>query len=221
VGQYGTALTNHNNFGALASEKERNNSMTRFSLSKVLGVALGCSTLVLGGISASAEDFFAHAGTTFILVPVPDTSPQQFTHTVDGVVQVASLGDCTVHFDLIVTATDSSTRPYLVTGTQIITTGDGKSTLTSKVNGYLASNPANGTFLDIHYDLSFTAGTGELANARGDTLLEGFAAIALSPGSEDFPGLPGVDPPSADLINPPSGDLTGKACWIMHGELEH
>ena len=121
--------------------------MTRFSLSKVLGLVLGCGALVLGPISASADDFFAQAGTTFILVPVPDTSPQQFTHTVDGVVQVASLGDCTVHFDLVVTATDSSTRPYLVTGTQIITSGDGKSTLTSRVNGYLASNPANATFL--------------------------------------------------------------------------
>ena len=194
--------------------------MTRFSLSKVLGVALGCSALVLGGISASAQGFFANAGTTFVLVPVPATSPAQFTHTVDGVVKVASLGDCTVHFDLVVTATGSSTRPYLVAGTQIITTGDGKSTLTSQVDGYLASNPANATFLDIHYDLSFTGGTGDLAHARGSTVLEGFAAIAFSPGSIDFPGTLDIFPQNADLITPPSGDLTGKACWLMFGDLE-
>ena len=46
------------------------------------------------------------------------------------------------------------------------------------------------------------------------------AALALSPGSEDFPGA-AIFPPDADLIAPPSGDLTGKACWLMHGNLDH
>jgi hypothetical protein len=173
----------------------------------------------LSSTSESGE-FFANAGTTFILVPVPNTSPQEFTHTVDGVVQVSPLGDCTVHFDLIVTATDSSTRPYLVSGTQIITTADGKSSVTSSVNGYLSSYPANATFLDIHYELMFTHGTGHLAHPRGRTDLHGFAAIATAPGKDDFPHSKGILPQNADLIAPPSGDLTGKACWVMKGRLE-
>jgi len=170
--------------------------------------------------TSSAQEFSANAGTTFILVPVPSTSPQQFTHTVDGVVQVSPLGDCTVHFDLIVTATGSSSRPYSVTGTQTITTADGASSVTSSVNGYLSSNPANATFLGIHYELTFTGGTGQLAHSRGHTMLQGFAAIATAPGSEDFPGSTGILPQNADLIAPPTGDLTGKACWVMKGNLE-
>ena len=135
-------------------------------------------------------------------------------------VQVSSLGDCTVHFDLVVTSTGSSTRPYTVAGAQTITTANGASTVTSSVNGYLSSNPANATFLGIHYELKFTGGTGQLAGAKGHTVLQGFAPIATAPGSEDFPGSTGILPQNADLIAPPSGDLTGKACWIMQGTLE-
>lgn len=135
----------------------------------------------------------------------------------DGVVDVLPLGNCTVHFDLIVTATGSSTQPYTVAGTQTITTADGASSLTSSVNGYLTSNPANGTFLGIHYELKFTSGTGQLANAQGQTVLQGFAAISTNPGHEDFLGTTGVGPQDADLMAPPSGDLTGKACWTMQG----
>lgn len=184
------------------------------------GLALGCATLGLSGTSAGAREFFANAGTTFILVPLLSTSPLQFTHTVDGLVQVSPLGECTVHFDLVVTTTGSSSRPYLVTGTQTITTADGASSVTSSVNGYLISNPANATFLGIHYELKFTAGTGQLADARGRTVLQGFAALATAPGFEDLPGSTGILPQDADLIVPPSGDLTGKACWVMQGSLE-
>jgi hypothetical protein len=170
--------------------------------------------------TSSAQEFFANAGTTFILVPIPSTSPAQNTHTVDGVVEVSPLGACTVHFDLVVTSTTSPTKPYTVTGTQTITTADGSSTVTSSVNGYLSSNPANATFLGIHYELKFTGGTGKLAGARGHTTLQGFAATATAPGSIDFPGSTGILPQNADLIAPPSGDLTGKACWVMKGTLE-
>jgi hypothetical protein len=210
----------NNNFGGPASDKERKSSMNKLSRFKVLGPALACAALVLGGTAAGAREFFANAGTTFVLAPVLATSPQQFSHTVDGVIQVSPLGSCTVHFDLIVTATASSTRPYLVSGTQTITTAKGDSSVTSSVDGYLSSNPANATFLGIHYKLKFTGGTGKLAHAHGSTVLTGFAALATAPGIEDFPGSIGVYPPNADLIAPPSGDLTGKACWLMQGNLE-
>jgi hypothetical protein len=194
--------------------------MKRTSIGRVLSLALGCAALVFGGTSASAREITAFAGTTFILVPVANSSPLQFTHTVDGVVEVSLLGSCTVHFDLIVTATSDSKRPYNIAGTQTITTADGKSSVTSLVKGYLSSNPANATFLGINYKLTFSSGTGQLAGAQGKTELSGFAALALSPGYEDLPGTPNVYPPDADLITPAQGSLTGKACWIMKGNLK-
>ena len=193
--------------------------MKRMNLTNVLPLALSCAALLMGGTSARAEEFSAFAGTTFILVPVPHTSPQLFTHTVDGVVEVCPLGDCAVHFDLIVTATTDPKRPYDVEGTQTITMADGTNSVTSSVEGYLSANPANGTFLGIHYKLTFKSGTGRLARADGKTELAGFAALALNPGFEDLPGTPSVWPPDADLITPTSGNLTGKACWTMKGDL--
>ena len=193
--------------------------MKRTSLTTGLCLALGCAALVFGGTSASAGEFSAFAGTTFILVPVPNTSPQQYTHTVDGVVQVSPLGACTVHFDLLVKPTSNAKRPYTVEGTQTIATVDGKSSVTSSVEGYLSSNPANAGFLGIHYKLTFIGGTGQLARAHGKTQLSGFAALAITPGFIDSPGNTNVYPPDADLIAPPSGDLTGKACWMMTGDL--
>jgi hypothetical protein len=193
--------------------------MKRMNLTKVLSLALGCAALVFGGTTASAVEFSAFAGTTFILVPVPNTSPQQFTHTVDGVVEVSPLGDCTVHFDLVVTVTDDPERPYNVEGTQTITTADGISSVTSSVQGYLSSNPANASFLGIQYKLTFISGTGQLAGAQGKTTLSGFAALAMNPGYVDLPGTPNVYPPDADLMLPGSDNLTGKACWAMKGNL--
>ncbi len=194
--------------------------MKKMSLATVLSLAFAGAALILGNTSVSAREFSAIAGTTFILVPVPGTSPQQFTHTVDGVAQVSSLGDCTVHFDLTVTVTGDSERPYQVGGTQIITTADGKSSVTSWVNGYLISNPANPTFLGIDYQLTFTSGTGQLTGAQGKTVLTGFAALALAPGYVDFPGTPNVYPPDADLMLPGPNNLTGKACWMMKGVMK-
>ena len=66
--------------------------MKKMRLIKVLSLALSCGALVFGGTSASADEFSANAGTTFILVPVPNTSPQLFTHTVDGVVRCHAAG---------------------------------------------------------------------------------------------------------------------------------
>jgi hypothetical protein len=193
--------------------------MKRMSLTKTLCLALGCATLLFGGTSASAREFSAFAGTTFILVPVPSTSPQLFTHTVDGVVEVSPLGACTVHFDLTVITTSDSKRPYDVEGTQTITTADGKSSVTSSVKGYLSSNPANASFLGINYKMTFISGTGQLAGAHGKTSLSGFAALAMNPGYLDLPGTLDVYPPDADLMLPGSGNLTGKACWTMKGNL--
>lgn len=202
--------------------------MKRHNLSKVLGLTLTCAVLGLGGTAAGAREFRAHGGTTFVMIPILSSNPLQYSHTVDGVVWISLLGDCTFH--ALVTATvptpPSAIWP-LTDGVFTITTADGTSTLTATAEGYGKLNPANPAILDIYYKVTFTGGTGRLANAHGTAeIVDGFAALATNPGFVDFPGSLGpVYPPNADLIDPnllpgQSGDIIGKACWLMNGNLE-
>jgi len=207
--------------------------MKKLSLSKILGLALGCAALALGAIYASADskhsgsnEFSAHGGTTFVLTPIPGTTPQQYSHTVDGVYWNSLLGDCTFHAEATISVPTPPSDIWPITGGAFtITPLNGMGTLTASAEGAATANPA-GTALDFHYNVKFTGGTGKLSGARGTgEIVEGIAALALSPGSEDFPGLTRVYPPNADLIDPnslpgQSGDLTGKATWLMHGHLD-
>ncbi|HEV2391109.1 MAG TPA: hypothetical protein VG146_01965 [Verrucomicrobiae bacterium] len=202
--------------------------MTKLSLSRIISLTLGCAALVPGGTSANAREFHGHGGTTFVMTPVPSSSPQQYAHTVDGVVWISLLGDCTFHAVVMATVpTPPSVVWPLTDGIFTITTPDGTSTLTATAEGYATSNPENPAILDLYYKVTFTGGTGKLAHAHGTAeLIDGFASLATSPGFEDFPGFTGlVYPPNADLIDPnsepgQSGDLTGKACWLIVGNLQ-
>ena len=218
------AITNNNNFGGLASEKERQSSMTRFSLSKVLGVALGCAALVFGAIYASGEPkhfhgnggkkhFHANAGTTFILAPASTVGGPR-SHTIDGVYLNSLLGDCTFHAtaNLVETATPGY---YLITdGLFLITTADGTRTLTATAEGTLTTNPANGYMADIQYEVTFTGGSGSLAGAHGSDELHGFVMFTTCDLVQ-----PGGDSNCAGIV--PPGANTGKACWLMDGDLEN
>ncbi len=216
----------------------------KFSLSGVLSLALGCAVL-LPGTSASARSFLAMGGTTFALNPIPNTSPQQYTHSVDGVVWVSVLGDCTIHWDVVATMPPANSTTWTGSGTFTITTADGDQ-LNASVVGVFPESPAWGAngygVLDIHYSIKFTGGTGIFAKAHGTaTISHGFASLAM-PATLGSPsitlpgyglldltpgGIPGLYPPNADLIDPgtdtaqgsPSGVLTGKACWLMRGNL--
>ena len=188
--------------------------MTKLSLSKVLGLALGCAALVLGAIYASADPkhsepkrFHANAGTTFILA-------SNGAHRIDGVVLTSSLGDCTFHgtANLVPTATAGY---YLITdGLFLITSADGSSTLTASAEGSLTVNPANAaTMADIQYDVTFTGGTGSQAGAHGSGKLHGFVEFTDC-------GLvqPGGDSLCEGIV--PIGAKTGKACWLLDGDLD-
>jgi hypothetical protein len=191
-------------------------NMTRFGLSKVLGLALGCAALVLGGISASAKDFYANGGTTFVLFPT--SNPEVDTHTIDGVVRVSLLGDCQFHGTVNLVFTAPPTQPFfanefflLQDGVFTITTADGSSTLTASAEGYATLNP-NLYMFDIHYDVTFTGATGELTNARGSAKIDGFAMLTdVWVTATENPGF---------SIFPPATDFPGKACWIMRGDLD-
>ncbi len=142
----------------------------------------------------------------------------EFTHTIDGVVWVSLLGDCTFHADaIVVTPANPTTDPWpIIHGTFVITTVDGD-TLTLSAAGHARLNPVNPTiFSDLYYDLKITGGTGKLAGAHGSGVLDhGFGALAesppnpIGPGTEDFPWYDAVPsnplyPPSMDLIDPNS-----------------
>jgi hypothetical protein len=113
-------------------------------------ITLAYAALALTTISAESGIIKANAGTTFTLRPAsfdPSGIPTSFTHTVDGVVQVSSLGSCTVHFDVIgIPHPDGSLS---LTGTFRITTADGTTTLAAEVEGVVtpdSANPALGNF---------------------------------------------------------------------------
>jgi hypothetical protein len=197
--------------------------MTKLNLSKVLGLALGCAALVLGAIYVSAnpkpresKPFHANAGTTFVLLPA-STPGGPRSHNIDGVVWVSSLGDCAFHgtADLVETSTPGS---YLITdGHLLFTTADGKSTLTASATGTLTINPANPYMGNFQYDVTFTGGTGSLAGAHGygkihDGMVMFTTIDLVQPDDATVPPEPAA---------PPAGSATGKACWLLDGDLDH
>ena len=198
--------------------------MTKLNLSKILGLALGCAILALSAIYASADpkpseskQFHANAGTTFVLLPPTASTPGVRSHNIDGVVRVSVLGDCSFHAtaNLVATSTPGS---YLITdGIFLFTSADGKSTLTATAEGTLTVNPANGYMADIQYDVTFTGGTGSQAGAHGFGKLQGmvmFTTIDLVQ-PDDTTVQPAEPPP------PPTGSSTGKACWLLDGDLDY
>ena len=215
--------------------------MTKLSPFKVLGLALGCAILVLGAIYASADPkpseskhFHANAGTTFVLLPA-STPGGPRSHSIDGVVRISSadllgqpvysriagyedvnLGDCTFHAtaNLVETATPGS---FLITdGVFLFTSADGKSTLTASAAGTLVVNPANPYMADIQYDVTFTGGTGSQAGAHGFGKLHGFVIFTTIDLVQPDDTTVYPEPPA-----PPSGSNTGKACWLLDGDLDH
>ena len=196
--------------------------MTKLNLSKVLGLALGCAALLLGAIYMSADPkpsesklFHANAGTTFVLLPA-STRGGPRSHNIDGVVRVSVLGDCQFHAtaNLVETTTPGS---FLITdGIFLFTSADGKSTLKATAEGTLVVNPVNPYMGDIEYDVTFTGGTGSQAGAHGFGKLQGmvmFTTIDLvQPDDTTVP----PEPPA-----PPAGSSTGKACWLLDGDLDY
>jgi len=173
--------------------------MNILPLLKSTGLTLGCAALIVTAIPAKADWpttpgylIKAFAGTTFTLTPLEfDSSgnPTKFTHTVDGVVRVSSLGNCTVHADVI--AVPTSPTSFSGTGTIRITSADGKSTLDSEGTFVVMTDPANPLFGNFHYDVKFIGGTGQFTNALGRADIDGLA-----------------------MFTSPS---EGKATWILQG----
>lgn len=175
----------------LSSEIERKKRMTKFSFTKSLRLAFASAVLILASSSIHAADIRANAGTTFDLVPTTD--PAVFSHTVDGVAEVSLLGNSIVHFDVVVRFPANPSLPPALKGSLTITSADGATTLKASVEGTGTPDLANIFFLNFHYDVTFTGGTGQFADARGEAKIDGAALF--------------------------TSQSTGKATWKMKGHV--
>src|SRR6267143_3928303 len=173
---------------SLAQSVTRRAALKKFGV----GLALACAALLLTSNSINAADIRANGGTTFDLLPTAD--PSVFTHTVDGIAQVSLLGNCTVHADVLVRFPANPSQPPTLKGSFTFTSADGTATLKATVEGTGTPDPANPSFLNFHYDVTFTGGSGQFASARGEAEING-AAMFTSPS-------------------------TGKATWKLKGHVE-
>src|ERR1051326_1650436 len=92
----------------LHQNEDNMNTLKQF---KGISLLLACAALAMTTAPANAGVVKAHAGTTFDLTPVAfdaNGNPTKFTHTVDGLLRVSVLGNCTFHADVIVEAPKSS-----------------------------------------------------------------------------------------------------------------
>jgi hypothetical protein len=168
--------------------------MKTLNLFKPIALALSCAVLAMTTTSAHAGVLKGHAGTTFLLIPATfdqNSKPTSFTHTVDGVVRVFEIGNCTFHADVI--ALPHPDGSFSLTGTFLITSADGATTLNADAVGRVTIDPANPLFGNFHYDVKFTGGTGQMAGARGSGDVDGFAMF--------------------------TSQTTGKATWLLQANV--
>ena len=176
--------------------------MKKSTLIKAASMTLGLATLVAVQSNGGSRDddrgrqhghrITANAGSTFTLLP--SGTPGVLNHTVDGVVQLSVLGNCTFHADVKAYLPTAAGEPFVLTGTAIFTSADGSATLAIEVEGWAAPDPANpGSFVDFHYDVTFSGGTGAFSTARGSAEIDGFGMF--------------------------TSESAGKATWTMRGHI--
>lgn len=149
------------------------------------------SPLLIAGGSHSNGVITANGGTTFDLVPTAD--PSIFTHTVDGLAQVSSVGNCIFHADVIAHLPAAANEPWKLEGTGQFVSADGQSVLRVSVQGWVVSDPANPAFGNLHYDAEIKPGEGKFAGAHGRGEIDGAGLFTSA--------------------------TTGKATWLFRGNI--
>ena len=176
--------------------------MKKSALIKAASITLGLAALVAVQSNGGSRDderarqhghrITTNAGSTFTLLP--SGTPGVLNHTVDGVVQLSVLGNCTFHADVKAYLPTAAGEPFVLTGTATFTSADGSATLAIEVEGWAAPDPANpGSFVDFHYDVTFSGGTGPFDTARGSADIDGFGMF--------------------------TSESAGKATWTMRGHI--
>ena len=148
--------------------------------SQFLRSAFAVAALLLVAAGTRAGEIRGSSGNNFTLTPT--ATPGVFTLTHPGVARVSLLGNCT--FDgtetLVMPATPD--QPLTTTGTFQFVSADGSSTLEAEVEGRGMPDPADPNFVNLHYIIKFTGGTGKMANARGKGELTGTAMLTSPTG---------------------------------------
>jgi hypothetical protein len=143
-----------------------------------LTLALACTVLI--ATTANAGEITGSSGNNFSLTPT--ATPGVFILTHPGVAQVSLLGNCTFDGTETLVMPAAPDQPLTTTGTFRFTTADGLTTLDVEVEGKGTPDPANPNFVNLHYTMKFTGGTGEMANARGKAELDGVAMLTSPTG---------------------------------------
>ncbi len=154
------------------------------------------------------------AGTVFNVSMVFDTNGNPvfpWKHEVRGIVQVSTLGNCLVGFQVNLTNGKDCGGHYLcAAGTMTITTLAGDK-LETQVVGWADVDPndpkANPNMFLLHYDATITGGTGKLAGSSGQGIINGAFAFF------------GTDNPEAS-DNVFCNGYAGVATWRFEGTLQ-
>jgi hypothetical protein len=107
----------------------------------------------------------ANAGVTAVLTNTAD--PFLFIANATGVVQTTLLGTCVESAQLQVRFPATAGQPVVLTGTATFTSIDGTKSLNTSVSGTATPDPANPSFFNATYQVTFTGGTGAFASATG------------------------------------------------------
>lgn len=156
---------------------------------RIIAVALACTALAMTITTTEAAPVRAHAASRFELTPT--ATPGVFTDTADGPARVSLLGNCTLHAEQVVTLPATPDQPILIKGKWRFTSADGTTTLDAETEGTGTPDPINPSFVNIHYEMKFTGGTGRMANARGRADVDVVAMFISAPGGTATVSLTG------------------------------
>jgi len=159
---------------------ETENIMKILRQLRIITLALACAALAMTAATAHAAPIKGNSGNNFELSPTP--MPGVLTLTHPGVAQVSLLGNCTFDGDEVVLVPTAPGQPFILKGTWRFVSADGATTLDAEVEGTGTPDPANPNFVNLHYDVKFTGGTGQMANARGRAEMDGVAMFTSPSG---------------------------------------
>lgn len=142
---------------------------------RIIGLALAVTVA-----PANARDIKANGGTTFELTP--SITPGALINSANGPARVSVVGNCTLRIDEIVTLPTAPDQHIRIKALWRFTSADGATILDTEVEGPGIPDPANPSFVNIHYKLKFTGGTGRMANAKGRAEVDVLAMFTSATG---------------------------------------
>lgn len=154
--------------------------MKAYSITRYLTLLFTSSALLATCPRADAGEIRGSSGNNFSFAPTG--TPGVFLLTHPGVAKVSLLGNCTFDGSELLIPPAGPDQPFILSGTWHFVSADGSSTLDVEVEGTGFADPANPNFVNLHYTMKFTGGTGKTANAHGKGETEGVAMLTSPSG---------------------------------------